>query len=115
MGDRNVVNPGTNFDRLPLELRVAHFGGPASSERHFENPQRGGPQGQDAFGLEFAAQCGTGLDLDSAAISTVLGSETLCHHMSGGDTSQRAGSLGPSSIHAASTGLLMVSGLPLRA
>ena len=109
------MNPGTHFDRHSLELRVAHLGGPTISEKHFKDPRGGVLHGQDAFGLELAAQCGPGLDLDSAAVSTVLGSETLCHHMDGLDACHRAGSMGPSSVLAASTGLLMVSSLPLRA
>ncbi|KAK9820897.1 hypothetical protein WJX74_003309 [Apatococcus lobatus] len=107
MGDRDIVNSGMNFGRQPLDLRVAHFGGPLGSgnERSGSNP--GLSQGHDAFGFEDGAQGGTGLDLDSATLSAVLGNESLLSQpKSGSDASQQTGTMDLSSILAASIGML---------
>ncbi|KAK9849959.1 hypothetical protein WJX84_002009 [Apatococcus fuscideae] len=112
MGDRHVVSSGTNFGCSPLALRVTQFGGPRDDEFD-RNCTRGEmPHGQDAYGFEHVAQCGTGIDLDSATLSAVLGSDSLlCHPRSGGDAC-RASFLNSSSTLAASTGLLLASADP---
>lgn len=115
MGDRDIVNSGMNFGRQPLDLRVAHFGGPlgGGAERAGSNP--GLSQAHDAFGFEDSAHGGTGLDLDSATLSAVLGNESLLSHPKSGSDASQTGTMDLSSILAASIGMLPVrhSGLPL--
>lgn len=116
MGEREIVNSGMNFGRQPLDLRVAQFGGPlgGGTERAGSNP--GLSHGHDAFGFEDGSHGGTGLDLDSATLSAVLGNESLLSHpKSGSDVSQQTGTMDLSSLLAASIGMLPVrhSGLPL--
>ena len=117
MGDRDIVNSGMNFGRQPLDLRVAHFGGPLGNANERSGSHPGLSQGHDAFGFEDGAQGGTGLDLDSATLSAVLGSDSLLSHTkNGSDASHQTGNMDLSSILAASIGMLPVRHpwLPLR-
>lgn len=109
-----------NYGRQLHDLRVANIGaGPAGIgvERTGSNP--GLSQAHDAFNFDDAVGPHTNgsLDLDSATLSAVLGSESLLmHYKNGPDMSQQPPAMESSSILAASIGMLPVShlGLPLR-
>lgn len=108
MGNRDVVNSDTNLHRPPFEIRVAHFQGPFGREREHTDSEGGLSHGQDTSAFENVAHCGTGLDLDSAMLSAVLGSENLLCQSKSGSGVSHAAPIDSSSAPVGSSGLLLV-------